>query len=63
MSSKKCTVNIWIKGNSVKAVFSDNQKLFQKDCKSKEEAKEEYDIIKGMLSRIGHEIKLQDLEK
>lgn len=61
--TEKCTVNIWIKGNSVKAVFSDNQKLFQKDCSSPEEAKKEYDIIKSMLTQRGHEIKIKDDEE
>lgn len=55
-------VTMWIKDTTVNATFSDNGKLYSKICKTVEEARTEFDIIKDMLSKKGHEIKLKDMK-
>ncbi len=60
---KRAIVTIWINDKTVKATFSDSEKLFQKEFDTREEALREHDILKKMLSDKGHEIKLKDLKE
>lgn len=59
---EKVIVTLWMKGNIVKAVFSDNGKLFMKKCSTPEEAKSSFDTIRKMLSERGNVIKIKENE-
>ncbi len=61
--TEKIIVTMWMKKNTVKAAFSDNGKIYTKECSTLQEAKSSFDTIKKMLEERGHMINLQDLEK
>lgn len=61
--TEKVIVTLWMKGNTVKATFSDNGKLFTKECSTAEEAKSSFDTIIKMLSERGNVIKIKENEK